>query len=330
MSKQYSLAGNFRRTTRICMISLILLLLLGACASVQEPGASIPTQIIEPTKTKTPGAPPTTQPAPDFNQAAEALSTDISTPTATALPDLRPRPESWQYWPILPDLAPEMMAIYRKGQSLGRDPHVFSVIGDCQSSPTYFLSIYDEGRYSLTQDQVHLQETIDWYAGSFEHRSITVKNGLTAPGALNPRWNDPETCGKTETPVACEIRLNNPSIVLISLGTNWHPSSSPEDYRNYLQQIIDILLENGVIPILSTKADNMEGDHSRNLAMAQAAYDNHLPLWNFWAAVKHLPNMGLDKNRNDEYLRSEGWDVRNLSALEVLDQIHRQLLELDD
>lgn len=311
------------------MISLILLIFLSGCAPAQPPADNLSTQIIEPTMTETPGAPFTTQAEPDFNQAGEAPSTEISTPTSTALPDLRPRPESWQHWPVLPDLDPEIKEFYRKGQALGRDPHVFSVIGDCQSSPTYFLSIYDEGRFSLTGEQEYLQETIDWYAGSFEHRSITVKNGLTAPGALNPRWNDPEICGKTETPVACEIRLNNPSIVLISLGTNWHPSSSPEDYRNYLQQIIDILLDNGVIPILSTKADNMEGDHSRNLAMAQAAYDNHLPLWNFWAAVKHLPNMGLDKNRNDEYLRSEGWDVRNQSALEVLDQIHRQLLEFD-
>ena len=218
-----------------------------------------------------------------------------------------------------------MLAVYQRGQKSGRDAHAFSVIGDCQSSPTYFLNLYDEGLYSLSQEEEYLQGTIDWYTGSFSHRSITVANGLTAPGVLNPRWSDPDQCQKQEKPIDCEIRLHNPSVVLISLGTNWHPSLSHTQYLDYLYQIIDKLLAEGIVPILSTKADNVEGDHGRNLAMAQAAYEYRLPLWNFWATVQDLPNAGLDKTRNNEYLTRKGWDVRNLSALKLLDQIHRQL-----
>ncbi len=276
-----------------------------------------------PTPTKT------IEPSPPLPTAGETSQpTETLTPTAT--PDLRPLPESWQTWPIIPDLEPEMGAVYLTGLSMGRDPNVFSVIGDCQSSPTYFLSIYDEGRYTLPDDMAYLQETIDWYAGSFSHRSITVKNGMSAPGALNPLWAEPDLCDSKETPVECEIRLSNPSLVLISLGTNWNPSSSQAQYIDYLSQIVESLLENGVIPVLSTKADNVEGDYSRNLAMAQVAYDYHLPLWNFWAAVKDLPNQGLDDTREDLYLKHDGWDVRNLSALVLLDQLHRQLLEFED
>jgi hypothetical protein len=148
---------------------------------------------------------------------------------------------------------------------------------------------------------------------------------MTAPGALNPRWSDPERCEGDETPVGCEIRLSNSSLALISLGTNWNPSTSQEDYIGYLNQIVDLLIEQGVLPVLSTKADNTEGDYSRNLAMAQVAYDRHLPLWNFWAAVQDLENTGLDDDRDDVYLSYEGWAARNLSALRLLDSLRRQL-----
>ena len=270
----------------------------------------------------------TLQPTPTKSTESELLNptpTGVPVGAPTQSPDLRLRYEMWQGWPILPGISPEMVAVFEEGQRAGRDSRAFSVIGDCQSSPTYFLNLYDEGRYSLAEEDQLLQETIDWYAGSYSHRSITVANGLTAPGALNPRWSDPEQCRKNENPIDCEIRLHNPSVVLISLGTNWHPSLSQEEYLDYLFQIIDTLLEHHIVPVLSTKADNVEGDHNRNQAMAQAAYERHIPLWNFWAAVQHLPNHGLDKTRNNEYLTRKGWDIRNLSALQLLDRVRRQL-----
>ncbi len=222
-----------------------------------------------------------------------------------------------------------MMEVYQRGLELGRDPHVFSVIGDCQSSPTYFLSIYDEGRYTLSEDKAYLQDTIVWYAGSFSHLSITVKNGMTASGVLNPMWGDNELCESREVPVTCEVQMSNPTLVIISLGTNWLPATSYEQYVHYLSEIVNILLTHGVIPVLSTKADNVEGDYSRNLAMAQVAYDYSVPLWNFWAATKDLPNHGLDQSRDNVYLVRDGWDVRNQSALELLDSLRRQLMTID-
>lgn len=120
--------------------SLILtIILLTACTSAQTPPIITHTQIIELPATETPVESPITEPDPD--PSGEESSAATSTPTPTALPDLRPKPQSWQYWPIIPDLDPEMIEIYHLGQSLGRDPQIFSVIGDCQSSPTYFLSL---------------------------------------------------------------------------------------------------------------------------------------------------------------------------------------------
>lgn len=301
------------------LLVIIPPLLLGSCSPVATlaPTAT-PTQL---SVTDTPE--PTFTPTKEPTGTLEPTATATNSPTAT--PDLRSKPENWQSWPVIPELDPAMIEVFEQGQELGRDPHVFSVIGDCQSSPTYFLSLYDEGRYTLPEGEEDLQETIDWYAGWFSHRSVTVKNGMTAPGALTPRWADQEICESKENPIECEIRLSNPALMLISLGTNWHPSTSHEQYIVYLNQIVDLLIEAGVIPVLSTKADNAEGDYSRNLAMAQVAYDRHLPLWNFWATVKDLPNHGLDKDQENVYLNYKGWDVRNLSALELLDTLRRQL-----
>jgi hypothetical protein len=287
----------------------------------------------------------TPQAAPTVNPAPSKTATEIPQPTmipteavqltptetleATPTPDSRLNPEEWQEWPIIPELESYAYQVYGLGQQLGRDPHVFSVIGDCQNSPTYFLSLYDEDRYTLPEGEEYLQETIDWYAGSFAHRSVSVENGMTVASALNPYWAqiNSELCESTETPIACEARLSNPSLALISLGTNWAPGITQENYIAYLNQIVDILLEQGILPILSTKADNMEGDYSRNLAMAQVAYDRHLPLWNFWATVQDLPNGGLDKEQGagDEYLTYEGRVTRNRTALELIDSVRRQL-----
>ncbi len=297
----------------------LLAILVSGCSSAQTASSPSATATVTTAPTRTATVTPTGTLEP----------TATITPSPTPTPDLRLKPEDWQNWPVIPELEQAALDIYRHGQELGRDPHVFSVIGDCQSSPTYFLSLYDEDRYTLPEGEEDLQETIDWYAGSFEHRSVTVKNGMTAPGTLNPYWGDPDLCESKETPVACEVRISNPSLVLISLGTNWNPSTSQEDYIGYLNQIVDILVEQGVLPVLSTKADNSEGDYSRNLAMAQVAYTRHLPLWNFWATVQELPNTGLDKDRENVYLNYLGWDARNLSALELLDSLHRQLMNVE-
>jgi hypothetical protein len=308
------------RSHAVKFVLLVVLLTIGlsACAPAQTA-----TPTAESTQT------PTLTSVPSLTPTGTLQPTATITLTPTATPDLRLKPEDWQDWPIIPELEPFALSIYEQGRDLDRDPHVFSVIGDCQSSPTYFLSRYDEGRYTLEEGQEHLQETIDWFTGSFAHYGVAVRNGMTAPGALNPRWSDPELCESDETPVGCAVRLSNPSLALISLGTNWNPSTSQEDYIGYLNQIVDLLIDEGVLPVLSTKADNTEGDYSRNLAMAQVAYDRHLPLWNFWAAVQDLPNTGLDDDRDDVYLSYKGWAVRNLSALELLDSL-RQQLEITD
>jgi hypothetical protein len=152
---------------------------------------------------------------------------------------------------------------------------------------------------------------------------------MSAPTALSALWADKDACHPDEGPVACELRVRKPSIMFINLGTNWLPGASAEIYGNYLRQIVELVIANGTLPVLATKADNVEGGHGINKVTAQIAHDYDIPLMNIWAAAQQLPNGGLDPSRNNVYLSTQGWDRRNFTALEALDAVRRALGEGD-
>src|SRR5690606_8601815 len=155
-------------------------------------------------------------------------------------------------------------------------------------------------QYSLGDEYAYLQETIDYFEGSFARDSLAMRDGYNVAAILTPLRADRENCQPNETPIACEFRVNNPSIAIISLETNF--SGRPaNDYGKYMRQIIEYSLEQGVVPILATKGDNLEGDHSINAEIAEIAVEYDIPLWNFWAALQPLPNHGHSTELNDGF-----------------------------
>ena len=247
------------------------------------------------------------------------------TPDYTPTPDTRIPPREWSRWPIIPEVSETAKQIYQQGLEMGNNPRVYSTIGDCQSEPNVFLGIYETERYAFGAEDAYLQETIDYFYGSFSRQSLAVRDGLSAPSALSVMWADPQYCASDETPVTCELRSSHPSIMFINLGTNWRAGASADEYEKYLHQIVEQVIQNGTVPILSTKADNVEGDYSINKATAQVAYDFDIPLWNFWLAADSLPGHGLDGSRNGVYLTPDGWDRRNITGIKVLDAVWREL-----
>ena len=233
-------------------------------------------------------------------------------------------PEYWKWWEVYPDLSETALSIYNDAIDFGRNPNAFSVIGDCQSEPNIFMGRFDRGDYTLPEkEKENLSETISYFEGSFDRDSITVKDGLSVSSVFVPLWNDPEQCNSDETPLNCEIRLNNPSIFIISLGTNWKPGYQ-DAFEEQLRALIDFSIENHVLPILATKADNVEGDESINRTIANLAYEYDIPLWNFWFTVQTLPNHGIDETRGENqnlYLIPNAWDVKSFSGLRLLDKI---------
>jgi hypothetical protein len=269
-------------------------------------------------------------------------ATDIPSPTSTLLP-LSPGPNAslspttdtslvaWQSLPIAPtEISPRVREIYRLGQELGKNPNTFSNIGDCNATPTWFLSDFDLGpQYYSLGGYSNLQAVIDAFHGSFSRQSIAVRRGFSAASVLTPLWTDPTQCQHNEMPLACEVRLNKPAFAFILLGTN--DVNHQEVFEANVRQILDYLIEQGVVPILATKADNLEGNYSINAIIARLADEYDLPLWNFWLAVQPLPDHGLQgdlshltwaSNHFDDPVRMQAaWPWRNLTALQTLDFI---------
>jgi hypothetical protein len=298
----------------VCILSL----LLSGCASTPETTAPPPT-IITTTPASFSSVTPTPSPA--------ALPTN---PNVTPTPDLRLPPEKWQTWPVVPTVSARAREIYQKGLALGNDPRAFSKIGDCQSVRASLLGIYDTDRYFFAPEYQYLQETVNAFAGSFDRDGESVRGGFNASSVLLPIWAmSSEACQPGENPMECENRVHNPSIVFISLERSFD-GRTPEVYENYLRQIIEYNLEQGTLPILATKADNVEGDHSINYTIAKLSYEYDLPLWNFWLAVQSLPNHGLDPTDPDGFhlLKPDGWNRRSFTALQVLDAVRRATADL--
>ncbi len=308
-----------KKLSKILAFGLFICILAG-CTSPISTATPQPTQIESAqanssTAVSTPNSSATTASANNPTPQASTTATHYYTPT----PDLRPKPEDWQKWPIVPSISANAVAIYQKGLALGNDPTHFSKVGDCQSISEVLLGIYDQEMYiEVFKNQPDLQETLSQFKGSFNRDGMAVEGGFNAAAVLSPIWANPDYCQAGETPIECEYRVHRPSIAIISLEVWWN-GRSPEQYEKYMRRIIEFFIERGVLPILSTKADNVEGDHSINYATARLAYEYDLPLWNFWLAAQSLPNGGLDPIRNDGFhISTDAWSVRSYSALETL------------
>jgi hypothetical protein len=263
-------------------------------------------------------------------------------PTITVGPPPTLYPDEWKSLPVIPTVSQKARLIYQLGLLMGNDPHAFSKIGDCQSVTVYFLGHFDKPDLYNLGPYSSLQDTIDWYSGSFSRDSLAVKGGFNAAAILSPFRADPTQCYASENPVACEIRVHRPSVAIISLEEWW--TGHPENYEKYMRQIIEYTINEGVVPILATKASNLEGNHLINQTIASLAREYDIPLWNFWAAVQDLPNHGLAQydvygqvdlfhlthsenfyDYNDPAVEPSGWSVRNLTALQALDSVRRGL-----
>ena len=253
--------------------------------------------------------------------------TPTAAPTATD-----PPPQDWPSLPVVPTVHPQMRGVFQIGLQNGNNPNAFSKVGDCETAASWFLMNFDKGpQYFTLGDYANLQSTIDQFQESYGRSSLAARPGFTVASVLNTYWADPKSCKSQESPLDCELRVHKPSFAFILLGTNDVSFKTRATFETKIQNILDSLLQKGVIPILATKADNVEGDNSINQAIATIAFRNHVPLWNFWAAVQPLPDHGLQEDGvhltwaaddfSDPASMLRAWPVRNLTALQVLQAV---------
>jgi len=312
------------------MMKRILVLILAACVVLSACGEhTIP-------KTETPVS-PTSTPGLSSQPLSMALSaTHSSSPmrlsasptivsTITTMPKAAAFDSAdWKEWPVIPSVDLSIRAIYEYGQTLGNDPHAFSIFGDCQSRPDAFLGVFETDPTALKMLSPELRQTVLNFEGSFDRESPTSQDGTTPGALLWAQWHRGDYgCTFAETPVECELRIHRPSFVLIQIGTHFESRNT-----EYLRRIITQLMDAGVVPILATKADNRELDDRINRDMALLASEYDLPLWNFWAALSDIPNRGLYVMEGRElqgaiYLNEEASLRHRMTGLEVLNTVWR-------
>jgi hypothetical protein len=308
---------------------LLLFSMLASLTACQKAATALPSPVSTETVTLAPAtlvASPTLPPPPTLS------------PAASPTPDLRITPDRWQEWPVVPArISPRAIAIYEHGLKLGNNPQAFSKIGDCESTPTWFMGPFDgkPGDYSLGT-YGSLQEVINTFHGSFGRTSLAAGRGFSAANALAALWADRKVCQADENPLECEVREHKPAFALVMLGTNdvYHQDT----FETNMRTILDFLIEKGVVPILATKADNLEGDQAINATITRLAYEYDIPLWNFWLAVQPLPGHGLQSDGShltwagpyfdDPARMRNAWPWRNLTGLQVLEAVWRGVTEI--
>jgi uncharacterized protein YraI len=238
--------------------------------------------------------------------------------------------------------------IFRHGQSLGNRPNVFSKVGDSLTDNPYMFESIGWGNYALHEFE-YLQPVISYFTeigardgNSFVNRSMAAKASWTTFEVFDAGLTDPAICHHGESPLECEYKVVKPSIALILIGTNDMALNSIWEYQYNLTLIVQISIDNGVIPVLSTIPDRLDEDVSAfNNVIKGVAYEYGVPLWDLWSELQSLPNRGrVDDNIHLSYppgniesavdFRAEhlqyGYVIRNLGALQVLDAIWRQVL----
>ncbi len=233
-----------------------------------------------------------------------------------------------------PSVQEHVQEIYSYGQAVGRNPHAFSKLGDSTIENPHFLDRFDTGMYNLGLYQ-HLEPTVQHYAGSYSRHSIAVQRGLHSWSVFDPLWADSRSCLPNESILACEIRVHNPSIIFIRLGAN--DVGVPDSFEHNMRRIIEHCIENGVIPLLGTKADRNEGaGNINNNIVRKIAEEYQVPLWDFDLVAGTLPGRGLGRDNvhmttffeYDYTLATafeRGYGVHNLLALLTLDAVRREI-----
>jgi len=231
--------------------------------------------------------------------------------------------------------------IFLTGQSLGNRANAFALVGDSNTDNPAFLLPFDQGRYDLGEYS-YLEETIKYFAGSFARHSPAAVGSFNTAKVLDPAYADGR-CQADESPLVCEYRLQRPSVALILLGTG--DQHTWQGFEARYRQIVEYTLSQGIIPVLITKADDLESKENTaapgytNSVITRFSRDYQVPLLDLRQAIAALPERGLKRDGfhynsppdgRATYFTGDhldyGFTMRNLTALQMLDALRQQVM----
>ncbi|MFC1463790.1 MAG: hypothetical protein ACFLMY_02965 [Candidatus Brachytrichaceae bacterium NZ_4S206] len=237
-------------------------------------------------------------------------------------------------------MTPRGKQLYQRAIKAGRDPRMFTIAGDSNSAWQRTLGRIAAGVYDLSPHD-HLRPVVARFDPSFARVSVAVQGGAGAVDMFDPAKATSPDCRPDEGMFACELRLSRASIVFIQLGTG--DKFAWREFEANMRQMIDYALDNEVLPVLMTKADDMEsiqGGASFNYindVIRKLASEYQLPLADFYVATRSLPvvpnpelpkrpftqNGLLDEWGYYFHLSEEGFALKVLANLMMLDAITR-------
>jgi len=249
--------------------------------------------------------------------------------------------------PVIPTLTDHAHAIFERGAESGRDPQMFSKVGDSMTASESFLVAFGSGDYDLG-DYAELEPVVNFYRAGEEPNAFDRVNYATALGfntasARDSLWADAEACEANETPLDCEYRLANPAFALIMFGTNDVMFFEAADFDYFLRLIVLDTIAADVVPVLSTfpvRPEEPEKSLLFNQIIIQIADDYDLPLTNLLVALEPLPEYGVNPDDTlhltipdapttvttfDESGFEAGYTWRNLVTLQTLDSLLNDL-----
>jgi hypothetical protein len=210
---------------------------------------------------------------------------------------------------------------------------------------------FGTGEYNLGPYR-NLEPVIKFFNGSpragvlnpYENESMAAHNGFNSGAVLDPQWANPNFCEEGESPLVCEYRISKPSVAIIMFGASDIYAMDADQYTANMEEIIEITLDRGIIPLLSTFPGQ------QGFLAERAAYYNYIlvgiaqrykvPIMNLWLPLQDLPNNGLEEDglhltwtdatreiRLTEAGLQYGYNIRNLVTMQALDKVWRSVMQ---
>jgi hypothetical protein len=240
----------------------------------------------------------------------------------------------------VPALTARARQILQAGIRAGHNPHMFTIAGDSNSVWLRYLGRVAAGTFPLSR-YPGLRPVVARFDPSFTRESVAVAGGMRAVDMADTGRAAAMGCQAGEGLYACELRASNASIVFIQLGTG--DKFTWREFEASYRAMLDIALQRNVLPVLVTKADDIESLQGGasfgfiNDVIRRLAQEYQLPLLDLYAATRDLPtipNPELPKRPftqhglQDEWgyyfhLTDEGQFVHVLITLQTLDSLTR-------
>jgi hypothetical protein len=192
-----------------------------------------------------------------------------------------------------------------------------------------------------------------------------TSNSFTRVGsAAFPGWktNDllsshtphpPDCPPPLDVAIRCELHQVQPSVALLEIGTNdmVGPDGQSLDpdgfdrFRTGLREVIAEIVDAGVIPVVSTLPPRRNPIETAplpgkwNAEIIRIAAEEQVPVWNYWRALQTASQTGMaydwvhpspaPSGAGDLRDKAMDWgfNVRNLTALQVLEKLGRIVID---